>query len=410
MLDYAKIVSNEPENFNFLDDLRCMHAGKNRIQREEPCDFEPYEHLRMVYVASGAGVMGAPKKSHVLRAHDVCFLFPGHNYSFQFHSSAQNEIYWLDMRGKRLAELLNLLQVTMDEPTLSGVSNPDFFNILRIMKSAYANPSMTDFLHFKGNLYRLCAILLSEFSYDGWDKVSHADPGITYKGAWSKTEAGGGLHYASAAKSFLEYSFEGCGVKWYGVMNYDCGIADILIDGNYMVSVDTYSPERLSQQLLYSHNLLNNGKHVIKIICTGARNHLSANCDICFEAFQIRKSVSNTPHVVQTKSRMINKAILFMKGNYISDVSITQLAEMYSVSRSFFSTSFKSETGISPKDYLCRIRIENAKEYLSNSSYSIMEIAKLCGYKDVFYFMRQFKEKESVTPSQFRKLHQQSPA
>ena len=410
MLDYAKIVSNEPENFNFLDDLRCMHAGKNRVQRGEPCLFEPYEHLRMVYLASGMGVMDTPRKSHVLRAHDVCFLFPGQRYDFQFHSSDQNELYWLDMRGKRLPELLNLLQVSMEDPTLGGVSNPDFFNIMRIMKSAYANLSMTDFLHFKGNLYRLCAILLSEFSYDGWNKVSHADPNIHYKGAWiawpDKTVSGGGLHYTTTAKSFLEYTFEGCGVKWYGVMNYDCGIADVLIDGHFMVSVDTYSPERLSQQLLYSHNLLNNGKHVIKIICTGTKNHLSTNCDLYFESFQIRSSVSNTPYVTQTKSRMINNAIIFMNGNYINDLTITQLASMYNVSRSFFSTTFKSETGVSPKEYLCNIRIANAKEYLTNSSHSIMEIAKLCGYRDVFYFMRHFKEKESVTPSQYRKLHQ----
>jgi len=408
MLDYAKIASNEPDNFNFLDDLRCLHAGKRRIQRETPCQFEPYEHLRMVYVASGTGVMEAPEKSHVLRAHDVCFLFPGHSYYFRFHSGDQNEIYWLDMRGKRLPELLNLLQVSMDEPTLCGVSNPDFFNILRIVKSAYANPSMTDFLHFKGTLYRLCAILLSEFSYDGWDKITLSDKSIAYKGAWSKTEAGGGMYYTSAAKSFLEYTFEGCGVKWYGVMNYDCGIADILIDGHYMVSVDTYSPERLSQQLLYSHNLLSHGKHVIKLICTGTKNHLSSNCDVCFEGFQIRRSMSNMPYVVQTKSRMVNKAILFMKGNYINDISIAQLAAMYNVSRSYFSTSFKSETGVSPKEYLCKIRLETAKEYLSNSSYSIMEIAKLCGYKDVFYFMRHFKERETFTPSQFRKMHHQA--
>ena len=406
MLDYAKIVSNEPENFSFLDDLRCLHAGKNSTPRGQAYPFEPYEHLRMIYIASGAGVMLTPINSHVLRAHDVCFLFPGQGYNFQFHSSDQNEIYWLDMRGKRLPELLNLLQISMEEPTLCGVSNPDFFNIMRIMKSAHANPSMTDFLHFKGNLYRLCAILLNEFGYDGWSKVVHTDPNIIYKGVWSKTEAGGGLHYTSTAKSFLEYSFEGCGVKWYGVMNYDCGIADVLVDGHYMVSVDTYSPERLSQQLLYAHNLLNNGKHVIKIICTGAKNHLSSSGDICFEGFQIRTSATNTPNVTQTKSRMVNNAILFMKGNYVNNVSISQLAAMYNVSRSFFSTTFKSETGVSPKEYLCAIRIANAKEYLANSSYSIMEIAKLCGYNDVFYFMRHFKERESVTPSQYRELHQ----
>ena len=48
------------------------------------------------------------------------------------------------------------------------------------------------------------------------------------------------------------------------------------------------------------------------------------------------------------------------------------------------------------------ISIEKAKELLSRSELTIAEIAEKCGYKTEFHFMRQFKQKTSLTPTQFR--------
>ena len=42
---------------------------------------------------------------------------------------------------------------------------------------------------------------------------------------------------------------------------------------------------------------------------------------------------------------------------------------------------------------------------LLETTYNISNIARLCGFEDVSYFQRVFKQLEGITPLQFRRLH-----
>jgi len=63
---------------------------------------------------------------------------------------------------------------------------------------------------------------------------------------------------------------------------------------------------------------------------------------------------------------------------------------------------FKQVTGISFKEYLNKVRIEEAKSLLEHTDYSIMEIAVACGYSDQSYFTKVFKKATGITPKQYR--------
>jgi len=72
------------------------------------------------------------------------------------------------------------------------------------------------------------------------------------------------------------------------------------------------------------------------------------------------------------------------------------------MSPSHFSHSFKSRFGESPKSYQIGRRIKMAKELLRDSSMPAMEVARQLGYKDPYFFYRQFKRKTGMTPAEFR--------
>ena len=97
----------------------------------------------------------------------------------------------------------------------------------------------------------------------------------------------------------------------------------------------------------------------------------------------------------------------YVRGAMIADFSrswrLSELAGMagYSVSR--FCSLYKSEYGISPMEDLMNIRIERSKLLIHYGSMSLGAIAEAMGFSSIYYFSRQFKKKEGITPSEFKK-------
>ncbi|MFC5404752.1 AraC family transcriptional regulator [Cohnella soli] len=76
-------------------------------------------------------------------------------------------------------------------------------------------------------------------------------------------------------------------------------------------------------------------------------------------------------------------------------------------SESHFSAShlrrlFRVHTGYSPHQYFTMLRMRKAGELLLQSSLSIEEISFLCGYEDAKYFSRLFRNREGLSPQQYR--------
>jgi AraC-like DNA-binding protein len=62
---------------------------------------------------------------------------------------------------------------------------------------------------------------------------------------------------------------------------------------------------------------------------------------------------------------------------------------------------FKKELGMTPHQYLSDLRLHGAADllYSSGSTYSVSEIAMLCGFREPLYFSRMFKKKYGLSPS-----------
>ncbi|MEI8140232.1 MAG: AraC family transcriptional regulator [bacterium] len=81
---------------------------------------------------------------------------------------------------------------------------------------------------------------------------------------------------------------------------------------------------------------------------------------------------------------------------------VNRLAEKAGYTRSHFSRLFKTQTGLSPRQYVINARVVLAKELLRGTTLSVSEVAKRAGYGDIFLFSRQFKRTAGLTPSAYR--------
>lgn len=92
----------------------------------------------------------------------------------------------------------------------------------------------------------------------------------------------------------------------------------------------------------------------------------------------------------------------YMELHYIDDLSIESLAEQFGISINYLNRIFQGNLGMSGKEYLIHIRVEQAKEYLKDPSFTIREISLMTGYGDSNYFTRIFKKKTGMTPVEYR--------
>lgn len=83
-------------------------------------------------------------------------------------------------------------------------------------------------------------------------------------------------------------------------------------------------------------------------------------------------------------------------------ISIGSLSRDVKLSPAHFRGLFKKETGKSPVKYLRELRFEKAESLLRNTFLSVKEIAFVCGMNDVSHFVRDFKTRYGLTPSEFR--------
>ena len=97
--------------------------------------------------------------------------------------------------------------------------------------------------------------------------------------------------------------------------------------------------------------------------------------------------------------------IAYMKKRIPKGLTMEELARACGSSISSLESNFRSVYGMSPYRYFIKLRMEEAERLLSQTSYSITEIAIRCGYENLFYFCNAFKKHQGMTPTEYRKQH-----
>lgn len=104
----------------------------------------------------------------------------------------------------------------------------------------------------------------------------------------------------------------------------------------------------------------------------------------------------------KTSEDWVNKAVRFLQMHYTESLRIESVASMFGVHRSYFSHIFTQKVGTSPQQYLQQLRLDRAKQLLSDHTLQIGEIALSIGYPDLYMFSRAFKKQMGCSPSDYR--------
>ena len=91
----------------------------------------------------------------------------------------------------------------------------------------------------------------------------------------------------------------------------------------------------------------------------------------------------------------------YMEQNYREKITVETLAERSGYSASHFSRVFNQVYDTSPIQYVNQIRIMHAKNLLRTGQYTMAEIAQECGFSNVYYFSRCFKQITGITPAKW---------
>lgn len=100
--------------------------------------------------------------------------------------------------------------------------------------------------------------------------------------------------------------------------------------------------------------------------------------------------------------RKIEDVIIHIRKNYNNKITLNYLASLIDLNPKYFGSFFKKHTGYTPIEYVNKVKIEKAEEYLG-IGYTITETSQLVGFNDPFYFSKVFKKVKGISPRDYAK-------
>lgn len=100
---------------------------------------------------------------------------------------------------------------------------------------------------------------------------------------------------------------------------------------------------------------------------------------------------------------IVNKGRFLIREHFDNNLSVEDIAEKLHVSYSSFRKVFKKYTGMSPGQYMIQLKIDKARQLLSQTDKSIKEISSELNFSSGYYFSTLFKEKTGCSPEGYRK-------
>lgn len=118
--------------------------------------------------------------------------------------------------------------------------------------------------------------------------------------------------------------------------------------------------------------------------------------------FQVQRQ---TPARKEDGYRM-SQVISYIHGHYQEDICLEALARRFYISPYYLCREFKRHTNTTVIQYVNITRIMNAQRKFMETDKNITEICSETGFSNLTHFNRVFKSVSGMTPSGYRKTHQ----
>ncbi len=157
------------------------------------------------------------------------------------------------------------------------------------------------------------------------------------------------------------------------------------------------------------------------VICFSEQNSIRS----CFSKIETEWNRKYSPYLPECKSLcykiiglMARQTTLFLSSHKFDKIAaaveylhqhymentfrLETLSKISGISHRYFETLFRQKYGITPKEYVLSMKIEQAKELLLSEKLLIKDIAIQLGYSDIYHFGKIFAKKTGYTPSEYR--------
>ena len=141
--------------------------------------------------------------------------------------------------------------------------------------------------------------------------------------------------------------------------------------------------------------LLDNLEYLSK---TGAKD--SIGIQIYF--LKILHAIDFGRPVSMLKDSLSTRIAEFLHQNYNKPITSEILSNELHFTSDYIIRKFKQNTGSTPWQYVQRLRLEKAKEMLSNTDYPMEFISREIGYSDLSLFYKAFKKSNKISPGKWR--------
>ena len=127
--------------------------------------------------------------------------------------------------------------------------------------------------------------------------------------------------------------------------------------------------------------------------------------DVCLWLVKVLDQFMDTVYSTRATPNMLllRGAVDYISKHYAENIVLDEVAESVHISPYYLSHLFRDELGITFIEYVTRMRVERAKQLLSDSSRTVSDVAREVGYDDAGYFSRVFKKVTGRTPVAYRK-------
>lgn len=113
--------------------------------------------------------------------------------------------------------------------------------------------------------------------------------------------------------------------------------------------------------------------------------------------------------LIQKKKKIINShirsVIMYLLENFRRPLHLADAAEFVALTPEYLSALFLQETGVNFKTYLDNLRYDYVTKLLAFTRMPIAVVCSEAGFCDYANFNRRFKERYSLSPGEYRKLH-----
>lgn len=135
-------------------------------------------------------------------------------------------------------------------------------------------------------------------------------------------------------------------------------------------------------------------ENFVRYQLTAALGLISRNCPV------IAQSLSQQELVYEERIRAM---LEYINQNFNDELTVEKIAASVNISPSACLRCFHQLMDSTPMQYVKNLRLEKAAEMLKTTRKTAKETALDCGFNDVSYFTKAFRERMGVTPKEFRK-------